>query len=237
MRNKLLRSDFWLDILFPNRCPFCGGIIPWDRLCCAGCYAEIPFMQAGAGCGQERALHYDRCLTAAFYEGNLRAGILALKNDNGVNLAKLLAAELFGRNNSAQFARIDAVCFVPMSRESRALRNYNQAQVIARIAAKQLRKPVLDALVKTDGRSPQHTLGYAERIENVRGAFALRGRLALTGKHLLICDDIVTTGSTLSECARVLKQAGAAHVTAFTLAATRLSSLPPSTITEKEQTL
>ena len=103
-------------------------------------------------------------------------------------------------------------------------RGYNQAELLARELAKLLDKPCLPLLEKTRETRPMHGLRPEERRANVLGAYRLccEGKL-VAGKRILLCDDILTTGSTLSECARMLKMDGAAGVFCLCAAAARKS--------------
>ena len=100
----------------------------------------------------------------------------------------------------------------------RMQRGYNQSERIASPLAKGLGKPCLSALVKTEAREPQVDLSREARHNNPAGSFTARGGRALAGRNVLLVDDVMTTAATVSECARVLKEAGAGRVIAFAVA-------------------
>ena len=89
-------------------------------------------------------------------------------------------------------------------------RDFNQAEVLAKLISKSSGRPVLHALKRTRYTTTQTTLDREERMENLRNAFRVRHIAAVQNRHLLIVDDVFTTGSTVDECARVLRLAGAA---------------------------
>jgi competence protein ComFC len=114
---------------------------------------------------------------------------------------------------------VDYLVPVPLDRRRKRERGFNQSQRLARELARTRRLKVLErCLVKTKAVPPQTTLEGPARETNVRGAYAVRGSTKVRGKVVLLVDDVFTTGSTLRECSRVLKDAGAKDVRALTLA-------------------
>lgn len=105
---------------------------------------------------------------------------------------------------------------VPLHRRRFAERGFNQAELIARMVGKKLNLQISNSLQRTRFTRPQVGLSHEEREQNVKSAFALNG--VLLAKNILLVDDVYTTGSTMQECARILKQAGAQSVVGFTLA-------------------
>jgi len=112
---------------------------------------------------------------------------------------------------------------VPIHAERRRERGFDQAEVLAWVAGRHLRLPVVPALMRTERTVAQHALGRAERARNVAGAFAARPDMSerLGGRWLILIDDVATTGATLSGCATALHAAGALAVSALTLARER----------------
>ena len=110
---------------------------------------------------------------------------------------------------------------VPLHKSRRRSRGFNQSELIARAAVRQLPRKLetlTDALVRQRDTISQVGLSREERIENVRDAFRVAQPSRVNGRDILLVDDVMTTGTTLSECARVLKQAGAERVWAATVA-------------------
>ena len=116
----------------------------------------------------------------------------------------------------------DLVVWAPLSRKRRRQRGYDQAELLARVLAQELDRPALPALRKVRDTVEQSSLdGEAARKQNAAGAYEIADPDAVAGKRVLLVDDIVTTGSTLSTCAQVLLDAGAGDVWAAVFARAR----------------
>lgn len=215
-------ADFLIDLIYPNRCPFCDSFIPYDRLCCESCEKELEPGSFCPKCGQavceckSRRFNYDGCVAVYKYAGVAREGVLSLKYRVGFNTAKYAAPEIVNRLNSLGFLSADVITAVPMTKKRRKMTVYcyNQSEVIAKCVSKLCKIPCDFKLLSKKASAPtQHELTAAEREAAVRGTYLKgRSRLDLTGKTVILCDDILTTGSTLSECASVLKSLGAKKV-------------------------
>lgn len=205
-------KDALLDLLFPPRCAFCGRV--GVRGVCGGCDKTLPRtelpLREGTG--------YGRCAVPLRYEGKVRAAILRFKFDGARG-----AAEGFGRLIAACAAEelggeFDVVTWVPVSDKRRRERGYDQSYLLAREAAKAWGVEPKALLRKTRDNPPQSGLSADARRGNVVGVYECRDAEAVKGARVLLIDDILTTGSTLSECARVQKDAGAAGVVCACLA-------------------
>ena len=113
---------------------------------------------------------------------------------------------------------IDALVPVPLHATRQRERGYNQAQLLAEILSAEFHFPLLTTLKRTRRTQTQTSFDRAERMENLRDAFVVRHNAAVQNKHLVLVDDVLTTGSTLNECARVLLKSGAASVRAICVA-------------------
>ncbi len=201
-----------LELLFPTKCAFCGRLDP--RGVCPACERTLPRMETalreGAGFG--------KCAVPLRYEGAARAAILRWKfrgargaaTGFGRLLAQCAAEELSGE--------FDLVTWAPVSERRRRQRGYDQAYLLARAAAKRWETAPVETLRKLQDNPPQSGLGAPERRGNVIGVYAAVSPEKLAGARVLLVDDIITTGSTLAECARVLKDAGAESVVCACLA-------------------
>jgi ComF family protein len=173
-------------------------------------------------CGSLRALDVVRAVGA--YEGVLREIVHAFKYKGRRSLARPLAA-LIARRCAEALDGVDALVPVPLYWFRRWSRGFNQADLLAR----GLGVHTVHVLRRTRATRPQMSLQAHGRLGNVKNAFALlpswRRRWALTGRVLLLVDDVCTTGATLDECARVLKEGGAAEVRAVTVARTLMHSI------------
>lgn len=229
-------KKYIIDIFFPNRCPFCGKVIKWNEACCEKCIGEIPFISTEycKKCGQEicicneTELYYDGCISMVYYSGIVKKGIVNFKLDKAVNLIDVFENDIYKRLSSMTVIDdIDIVTAVPMNKTAKRMRGYNQADIIAKRVSKIINKPATaDVLIKSRNDIIQHELNRHERAKAVKGLFSASAKhiSGIDGKVILLCDDVTTTGSTLNECAYILKQHGAKAVYCFTIAYTQLNS-------------
>jgi len=206
---------------------------PWSGPACARCgvpFASDRALDAAeplcADCRQG-AFQFDAARTFGLYRGRLRQAILHLKfrprERWGKRLGGLLAQTWQANQEVFEGDRF-LVVPVPLHRGRQRERGYNQAETLARglIAARGGEKGALrleaHCLKKTRATPPQTGLSPAERRENVRGAFAVSPSVQITGLAVVLIDDVMTTGATLSACAASLKGAGARRVVSLTLA-------------------
>ena len=213
------RKDRILDFFFPPRCAFCGAILEeiGDGVCSA-CRKALP-----RAAETERKCDFVRAYTAPFYyEEPVRQGMLAYKFRNAPSRGKV-----FGRMIGEDLLRrgidgFDLISWVPLSAKRHRRRGYDQARLLAEAAAEALGTTAVPLLRKARDVSPQSRLRTPEeRRANISGCYVVRSADAVRGKRILLIDDIITTGSTLSECARMLLTAGAVSVRGAALACHR----------------
>ena len=192
------RADLpWLDI---NHCSRCAHPLPAPGLC-GRCIAEPP--------------HFDTVVAACRYAFPLDGLIQAYKYSGRLVAGAALASLLAGRVSQ----RPDLIVPIPLTAQRLRERGFNQALELARALGRRLVVPVnAQICVKTRDTVPQTRLPWKERRKNIRGAFVVEADL--TGCHVAVVDDVLTTGATLSELARNLKRAGAATVTGYVIART-----------------
>lgn len=166
-------------------------------------------------------LKYDEAAAVSFYEEEAKTALLAMKDSYSMNFG-FFAGERLGSWIKAQpeWQSSDGIVSVPMSRRKRMLRGYNQADVIAKAVSQTTGIPIIkNCIIKRHGFSEQHTLKASDRAKNTE-SFIPAGR-DLEGMKLILCDDILTTGNTLSRCAEILKMCGAKTVYAAAAATVR----------------
>ena len=205
------RENALLRLLFPRRCAFCGK--PDAQGLCPACAAGLPRLKQPLLTGA-----YGTCAVPLRYEGMAREAILRFKfrgrrsaaEGFGRLLAQCVATELGGK--------FDRITWVPVSEQRKSERRYDQAYLLARETARLWETEPLRLLSKRH-TPPQSTLSSAERRANILGAFSVVDEARVRGGRILLIDDILTTGATLSECVRVLRGAGALDVVCACLAA------------------
>lgn len=200
-----------LDVLYPPVCLLCNA---YAEPICEGCRAQLQAVPPGV----EVPPGLTDVLSVGYHEEALRTAVLKLKFQRDVALVaplgKLLAEVLqtFGEEWQA-----DALVPVPIHWSRRWERGFNQSELLAQRVGRELSLPVLPALVRVRKTPHQVGLEAAARHRNLQGAFALRPQVEVQDQRLILVDDVRTTGSTLSECAAVLRSAGANAVYGLTL--------------------
>jgi len=170
-------------------------------------------------CG-DRELHFDFATSAYRSRGVVRDLIHNFKYNKQLHLRHLLARMLGEGFAEArvQALGVDALVPVPLHPAREREREFNQAAVLAALAAHRRGISLMPALQRIRYTVTQTHFHREERFENLDGAFALCPRADVRGKNLALVDDVLTTGSTADACARVLKEAGAAAVVVITVA-------------------
>lgn len=227
-------------ILFPSTCQVCGDLLErtGEKVVCRDCLGKLrrvdsPFCLCcgrffdGAGephlCGScltDRP-PFTRHRSGGRYEGAVKDLILLYKYRGFEVLARILAEFVLESLEPEEdlWSGVEAVVPVPLHRAKEKRRGFNQAAVLAReLARKRELKMATGRLQKTRPTAAQTSLQAGERETNLRGAFRVRKADGLKGKVVLLVDDVFTTGSTIRECSRALKKAGAKEVRAVTIA-------------------
>ena len=222
-----------LSAVFPDRCAYCGEVIPRGTACCPACATSLmridppvcPLCGCGrADCGCGKRHHpYDRCVAPFYYEGPARSGILRMKERERPYIIEELACQMAAVwKRDYGDVKLDGVAFIPMIRQEERRRGFNQSRLLAGRVADIFALPLWAALSKIQETRPQKSLTAYERSGNVLGAFDADPAYPVKGKRLLLVDDLVSTGSTAGERAKVLKLYGAAEVSLLTAAVNRL---------------
>jgi ComF family protein len=225
-----------VDGALPPRCLACGEIVGEPDSLCGRCWAGLTFfappwcalcglpfphpMGADAICGDcaRQRPRWDRARAVLRYDKCSRRLVLGLKHGDQTHMARA-----FGRWMQRAGAELldgaDLVIPVPLHWTRLFSRRYNQAALLAQGIHAAGGPPVgADWLVRRRRTPAQGHLGPAARERNVRAAFAVRPGRDLAGKRVVLVDDVLTTGATVTECARVLRRAGAGFVGVLTLA-------------------
>ena len=218
-------SDIF-DFFLPRLCPSCGSKLnPGEESICVDCFLKIKpaspgrlthdfdhmFKAKGIITGFtslyifEKDKEIQKIIHAIKYQKRFRTGEL---------LGKLLGEKILNENWD-----IDLIIPVPLHRLKQAERGYNQSFYIAWGVNKILRKILDDKILKRSKYTETQTaMNIVERVENISGAFAVKNKDFIKGNNILIIDDVITTGATVSECGSVLKDKGAVKVYTASLA-------------------
>lgn len=207
-----------LDLLYPPRCVCCNKLLsPGERELCAHCRAGLPVAEGARA--EQSGEFFDVCVSPLYYTGMVRASFCRYKFRGLEGYASIYArwmAACVGEHLKPDY---DLITWVPLSRAHLRRRGYDQAEQLACHMARELGQTAVPLLRKPQDRKTQSGLDGGEaRRANVLGAYELRDNVSVQGKRILLVDDIITTGATLSECARTLRTAGAASVVCVTLA-------------------
>lgn len=227
-----------LDLLYPRHCAACGvsiesehGQICWDCRCTYDVIAEPFCVVCGdppggmvehrytcSLCLRQRP-HFDMARSAVRYRGSVRAALHSFKYQYVTCLTEdfvpMLKACVETHHCNQLF---DALTFVPLYGRKERERTFNQSRLLAKGLASALGLPSVNSLQRVRMTLSQTNLTAVQRRDNVKKAFRVRNQTWVEGRSLLLVDDVMTTGSTVSECSHVLKKAGAAEVHVVTVA-------------------
>ncbi len=218
-----------LDLIYPHkeRCLNCGNIINSSEVSglCRSCLQEIEFVENFCSlCGrvipegedelcffcQQREPHYNWARSVALYSGVMRDLIIKYKYGNQPDLKKpfselmiLYLQEYYDK------LEIDYILSIPLHKNRKSERGYDQTKLLAEVVGDQTGIDYLDnCLVRVKDSKPLFNLGFHEREQEIRGSFSLRNNSRIEGTNILLLDDIFTTGTTVNEASRILKDFG-----------------------------
>ncbi len=235
IRNLL---DTLVELFYPSNCVGCGLPQEAGTLLCDQCKETAPpirspFCQScsrpfeGLIAGnfscpncEDRPPAFDCVVSKYHAKGVLRDLIHQFKYGRQFYLRRILAEFLLEAMKDSRIQAEPVDCLVPVPLHPTRLRErgFNQADALAETLSKRSRLPILRCIERRRYTSTQTRFDRVERMQNLRNAFALRKNSDVRGKHLVLLDDVLTTGSTLHECALVLRGAGAESVRAITVA-------------------
>ena len=237
--------DKILSFFFPNPCIICNKSVGRNKCVCDTCKTSIyyigrhsicktcgsPISSGERACGRctLKPPPFDTLIGCTYFKGDVRTALHRFKFRNRPDLHSSFSAMLIQRLEELGCTDFDMVIPIPISKERMAERGYNQSALIAKDIATHF-----DALYNKEAISRkrhterQSTLAHNYREANVRGAFSLRNAAGLDGKHVLLVDDIFSTGATMREAARVLSKTGCRITSAVISVSARNSAAPQS---------
>lgn len=231
-----MKTSFWtrlLDVVSPRTCGICGKRLSAnERIICAACHLHLPFTlyELSAADNAMARLFWgqfpvERAAAWFFFEPHAGPSrlIYDLKYHSCPEIGEAMGAVIAERFAPAGFFEgIDALVPIPITRRRQWRRGYNQSMEIARGIAGIIGLPILAKAVRRIRFTESQTTKHAhERLRNVDNAFLLTNADAVSGKHLLLIDDIVTTGATVSACGRELAKAPGVRISVLALGITR----------------
>jgi competence protein ComFC len=227
-----------ISLFYPPICTICAADVGPSEYLCGDCNAKVarivpPFCETCsepfpgaitdpftcANCGH-RKLYFETAVAAYRSRGVVRRVIHDFKYNRQIHLRHVVAQWLADALDDVRLRgrRFDRLVPVPLHPTRRRERGFNQADLLAELLSRRTSIPLQPVLQRIRYTKTQTAFDRAERMENLRNAFRLRKNATVQGYRVLLIDDVLTTGSTLSECARVLKVAGAVSVHAATAA-------------------
>ena len=211
--------EFILELLFPHKCILCGKLLEKGQQdLCPDCRADSPDYPNR----KEKIQFLDSFTAVWYYEGSVRRSLLRYKfysmRSYADSYGRLLAMKVLEIHPEG----FDCLTWVPVSRRRKIRRGYDQVQLLAKAVGRELGMTPVPLLKKVRHNRPQSGIADAAmRRANVLGAYRAENREQIAGKRILLLDDVLTTGSTAGECARLLLTWGAKEVHCAAIAAAR----------------
>lgn len=209
--------DEVLELLYPTRCAFCHKLTNGRReRVCPKCRRTLPAVPPTAQI--QRFEGVSACVSPLYYSGLVRESLHRFKF-GGLAFYAEIYADFVVKSIDENKITCDSITWAPISRRRLRKRGYDQARLLAEEIAARIGVPCEQMLVKLRNNPPQsRTENASQRRANVSGVYGPVPGAQVEGRQILLVDDIVTTGSTLSECAGVLRRAGAKEIFAATVA-------------------
>ena len=209
--------DYILSLIYPPKCVFCGTVIDKSDIC-EECEKTLPFTKGDSI--YQKFPFVDKCISPLYYKDYVRRAVLRFKFAGCSCYSRRLGGIMSEcAENNLDCGSIDMISCIPLSRKRMHDRGYNQAELLAKEISKKVGVEYLPTLKKIRHNTAQSTIKDSkQRAANVIGAYRVVDAEKVKGKYILLVDDVVTTGSTVSECARILKKSGAKAVYCVTLA-------------------
>jgi len=213
--NALFRWFF--DLLYPPKCMLCHRLMEnSDAVTCGRCEQELPQFDEAPRSVQ----YFEKCAASFYYEGNIRSAILRFKFHGMSSYADQFAEWMAERVRSELDGKYDLVSWVPCSKRRQWERGFDQAELLAKALAEQLHMPCVQTLKKIRHTPKQSRMpNAARRRANVLGAYKAIDPEAISGKRILLVDDVLTTNATMSECGKTLRLAGSGDPVCAVIAA------------------
>ena len=205
--------NIFSDVFYTVKCPYCRKVINKNEYACKDCAETFPEFTIVTF-----AVGGYRCISPLPYRDSFAKAVKQFKFRNQGVYAKqfsMLMSERILCNYRRE--KFDIITCVPMHKKALKVRRFNQAELLARQCAEILKIPYADTLEKIKENKAQHSIKGSERAQNVKGVYRVISKELIKGKNILIIDDIITTGNTLGECARMLKKSECKNICCATV--------------------
>ena len=222
----MIKLHLFLDIInliFPKTCYSCKSVlVKNERVLCLKCYVDLPKHFNRQNIHQlilsVNGKNYKLCRRCKFQKKSaIQKLIYELKYNNKAYLGEYLGKELY--KNISHLQNVNYIIPVPLHDEKLSQRGYNQSELIAKGLQKHLKCTLLnDVLVRKENTVSQTNKSRFHRFENMAGVFYLTEKKELENKHIILLDDVFTTGATISECIKVLEQIRNINITIVCMA-------------------
>lgn len=213
---KILSSA--LDLIFPPICGFCGKVD--TKYICNNCIKTVNAISLNK-IDYYSDKFFKNHLYIFKYEDIIREKIIKFKFENEAYLYRMFAEAVLNNKENINFIeKYDYLIPVPIHKKRKKQRGYNQSELIARKINDEIKSIKLQTniIIKYKNIVPQSTLNQNGRKENIKNVYKVINKEKIKNKKILILDDIFTTGSTVNECSRILKEAGAKEIGVLTIA-------------------
>lgn len=222
--------DIFLDLIYPKLCINCGK---YGSFLCANCYKEIeicytdtcfycgriaPNGKICSACKRKLKPYFDNAWWCGSFKGTLKQSIHCYKYDGIIGLSEILSYLIYKRLVKKDLIAESVVVPVPIHRTKELQRGFNQSELLARSVSKMFGINGGLALKRVKNTKTQVGLRKDQRINNIAGSIVCVDKDLINKKIVLLVDDVATTGATLNECAKALKESGAERIVAVVLA-------------------
>lgn len=206
MMNKYELKRILLDFFFPNRCPVCNKVIGRMDYICNDCADKFQYSN------KEEALCGGRLISVCRYSGSAEHIVLGAKRNRDGSKLSFMAYTLMRKITESYDTLPDVLLPVPIYHSDKVKKGYCHTEKICREITELTGIPTVSAVAKIKKTAQQKSLGREKRLVNLKGCFAVTDENVLKGKHILVIDDVTTTGSTLTEIYHTIENCDPAAV-------------------------
>lgn len=239
-----MTSTFFINTIYPHRCPSCKDIVDSDLVFCLNCWKKLQFITKPTCsiCGTPlqfkisddndivctncllKKPYYDKAVSCFIYNKTISKAIFEFKFYKKMFLSKFFAKFIY-RVAAQYLDQVDYIVPVPMSLKRLRWRGFNQALLLAKNLGTLSNKEIIrDLIIKTKHTKAQAKLKNKDRIKNLKSVFVINEKYLekIKDKNIAIIDDVITTGTTINECSKVLKRYDVSKIFVFSIAKTSL---------------